>query len=62
MKKLFLLATAALMVTGVTFASNEDKGKKKKCAKGKTCCSKDKAASAEKKSCCKDKAAKTAKL
>lgn len=62
MKKLFLLATAALMVTGVTFANNEGKGKKKKCAKGKTCCSKDKAASAEKKSCCKDKADKTVKM
>jgi len=64
MKKLFLLATAALMVTGVTFASNEGKGKgkKKKCAKGMTSCSKEKAASAEKKACCKDKADKTAKM
>jgi hypothetical protein len=61
MKKIFLLATAALMVTGVTFATNESKGKKKKCAKGKTCCSKDKA-TAEKKSCCKDKADKTVKM
>jgi hypothetical protein len=55
MKKIFLLATAALLVTGVTFA---DGGKKKKCAKGKSCC--DKSASAEK-SCCKDKS-KTAKI
>jgi hypothetical protein len=39
MKKLFLLATAALLVSGVSFA-NTDKGKKKKCAKGKTCCKK----------------------
>jgi hypothetical protein len=54
MKKLFLLATAAFLVTGVSFA-NADKGKKKKCAKGKSCCSK------SAKSCCKDKA-KTAKL
>lgn len=46
MKKALLLATAALLVTGVTFA---DGGKKKKCAKGKTCCSK------HSKSCCKDK-------
>ena len=61
MKKLFLLATAALMITGVTFASNEGKGKKKKCAKGKTCCSKDKAATAEAKSC-HGKADKTAKM
>lgn len=43
MKKLFLLATAALLVSGVTFANNTDKGKKKKCAKGKTCCNKAKA-------------------
>jgi len=36
MKKVFLLATAALLITGVTFA---EKGKKKKCcAKGKSCC------------------------
>ena len=47
MKKLFLLATAALLVSGVSFA-NTDKGKKKKCAKGKTCCNKSK-------SCSKDK-------
>jgi hypothetical protein len=39
MKKLFLLATAALLVSGVSFA-NTDKGKKKKCAKGKSCCQK----------------------
>ena len=50
------------MVAGVAFASNEGKGKKKKCAKGKTCCSKDKEASAEKKACCKDKADKTVKM
>jgi hypothetical protein len=43
MKKLFLLATAALLVSGVTFANNTDKGKKKKCAKGKSCCNKAKA-------------------
>lgn len=56
MKKVFLIATAALLVAGVTFA---DTGKKKKkCAKGKTCCTK--TADAEK-SCCKDKT-KTAKI
>ena len=55
MKKVFLLATAALLVTGVTFA---DGGKKKKCAKGKTCCEKSETAE---KSCCKDKS-KTAKI
>ncbi|MBL0145190.1 MAG: hypothetical protein IPP48_04995 [Chitinophagaceae bacterium] len=63
MKKFLLLATAALLVTGVTFADNGKK--KKKCAKGKTCCSKDAAAkkscskdetaTGTKKSCCKDK-------
>ena len=51
MKKVFLLATAALMITGVSLA---DTGKKKKkCAKGKTCCA-DKPATKAK--------AKTAKL
>jgi hypothetical protein len=53
MKKVFLLATAALLVTGVTFADNGKKSKK--CAKGKACCSK---STAEKKACCKDKTAK----
>jgi len=53
MKKIILLATAALLVTGVTFADNGKK--KKKCAKGKTCCTK------EAKSCCKDKS-KTATM
>jgi hypothetical protein len=41
MKKVFLLATAALLVTGVTFADNGKKGKKcsKSCSKksGKSC-------------------------
>jgi hypothetical protein len=54
MKKLFLLATAALLVTGASFAEN-GKDKKKKCAKGKSCCSKSAKAS------CKDKS-KTAKI
>ena len=49
MKKVFLLATAALMVTGIAFADNGKK-KSKKCAK--PCCSKSAAAG---KSCCKDK-------
>ena len=47
MKKLFLLATAALLVTGVTFADN---GKGKKCKKSSSCCKK-----SEKKCCKKDK-------
>jgi hypothetical protein len=53
MKKVLVLMTAALLVTGVTFADN---GKKKKCAKGKTCCSKDAKGG---KSCCKKKAKET---
>ena len=54
MKKLLLLATAALLVTGVAFADNGKK-KTKKGTKGKACCTK---------ACCKDKAktAKTAKM
>ena len=47
MKKMILLATAALLITGVTFA---DKGKKKKSSdKESSCCSK------SGKSCKKDK-------
>ena len=47
MKKMILLATAALLITGVTFA---DKGKKKKVSdKESSCCSK------SGKSCKKDK-------
>lgn len=53
MKKVFLLATAALLFTGA-FADGGKK-KDKKCAKGKSCCSK------SSKSCCKDKS-KTAKM
>ena len=52
MKKFFLLATVALLATSVTFADNGKK--KKKCAKGKTCCTKGESA---KKSCCKGKTA-----
>ncbi|MDE3237310.1 MAG: hypothetical protein KGO81_15295 [Bacteroidota bacterium] len=48
MKKLVLLATAAFLVTGISFAHNG--GDKKNC--GKECCKKDG------KSCKKDKAAK----
>ena len=54
MKKVFVLATAGLIAT----ASFADGGKKKKCAKGKSCCSKDKTT----KSCSKDKENKTAKM
>ena len=61
MKKVFLLAAAFFMLTGVVLA---DKGKKKKCAKGKSCCSK--MSKAEKKDCKKschgDKEEKTVKL
>ena len=45
MKKVFLLATMALMVTSIAFAEGNDKGKRKKGAK-KACCAKTK-------SCCK---------
>lgn len=48
MRKLFLLATLALVVTGTSFADNS-KVKKKKCNK-KSCCIK------TTKACCKDKA------
>ena len=62
MKKVLLLATAALLVTGVTFADNGKKKKTKKCAKGQSCCSKDKAKTAESKSCCSKDKKTTAKL
>ena len=54
MKKLFLLATAAMFITGVSFAEGGKGKNKKKCAKGKSCCSK--------KSCTKDKSEKTVKM
>jgi hypothetical protein len=57
MKKVFLLASAVVMVAGIAFADNGKK-KSKKCAKGKTCCSKSTASAT--KSCCKDK--KTAEM
>ncbi len=60
MKKVLMLATAALFITGVAFA-DKGKGKKKKCAKGQTCCKKDEKAATTKGSCCKDKA-KTASM
>jgi hypothetical protein len=56
MKKVFLLATAALLVVGVAFADNGKKKKSKKCAKGKTCCTKTATASSGK-ACCKSKTA-----
>ncbi len=52
MKKVLLLATAAMLITGLSFADNGKR--KKKCAKGKACCSQ------TSKSCCKDK--KTASM
>lgn len=54
MKKVILLATAFMFVSGVALA---DKGKKKKCAKGKTCCTKE--SKTAKAGCCKDKAKAT---
>jgi hypothetical protein len=55
MKKFLLLATAALLITGVSFAEG---GKKKKCCKkeGKSCCKKGG------KSCHKSSEKSTAKL
>jgi hypothetical protein len=38
MKKIFMLATAAFLVSGVAFAQDKTE---KKCAKGKDCCKKD---------------------
>ena len=55
MKKVFLLATAGILIASASFA---DGGKKKKSGKEKACCSKDKAA----KGCSKDKDSKTAKM
>lgn len=37
MKKVFMLLTAALMVTGMAFAQDGEK----KCSKGKKCCKKE---------------------
>jgi len=45
MKKLLLLATAAFLVSGVAFSQDHEK----KCAKGKSCCSKSKKSSCKKK-------------
>jgi len=55
MKKVLLLATAALLVTGVSFADCGKKGKK--CKKTSSCCKK----SSDKK-CCKKGGKDTAKL
>ena len=55
MKKVFVLATAGLLIATASFA---DGGKKKKCAKGKSCCSKEKTA----KRCNMSKENKTAKM
>jgi hypothetical protein len=61
MKKVILFATACLFVSGVALADNGKGKNKKKCAKGKTCCSKEKDAKASAgKACCKDKT--TAKM
>jgi hypothetical protein len=50
MKKVLMLATAAILVTGVAFAIDGGGKKKKKCAKGKSC------QKTEMKACCKKKA------
>jgi hypothetical protein len=41
MKKIVLFVTVALLFTGMAFANHGDKGKGKKCAKGKACCKKE---------------------
>jgi hypothetical protein len=56
MKKVLMLAAAAFMFSGIAFA-NTDKGKKKKCAKAKSCCNKE-----AKSSCNKDKKEATAEF
>lgn len=53
MKKVLLLATAFMFVTGIALADNDKGKKKKKCAKGQTCCAKD--SKTAKASCSKDK-------
>ena len=58
MKKVFLLATAGLLIASASFADGGKKNKKS-CAKGKSCCSKDKTA---KKSCNSDKTTATVKM
>ena len=58
MKKVLLFATAALLFTGASFAEGGKGKKKKKCAKGKSCCTK---TAKSEKSCCKDKS-KTVKM
>ena len=58
MKKLFVLATAAFLVTGMAFAHDGDG---KKCAKAKDCCKDKKECSKDmKKDDKKDEKAKTA--
>jgi hypothetical protein len=54
MKKIFVLATAAFLISGVSFAQD------KKC--GKSCCKKGSTACKEKASAKTDKKSKTAKI
>lgn len=61
MKKLFMLATAAFLFTGAAFAQDGNTTAKK-CAKGKSCCKKEAAATAKKDGKdCKTKCTKAAK-
>ena len=63
MKKVLLLATAALLFTGAAFAEGGKGKNKKKCAKGKTCCTKTAKASCSKdKSSCSHDKSKTAEM
>ncbi len=53
MKKILMLATSALLITGVSFAQDS-----KKCGKGKSCCKKESTVAKEK----TEKKDKTAKI
>lgn len=55
MKKMIVFATAAFLISGVAFAHEGEKGKKK--CEGKECCKKD----AKGKECCKKEAKEAAK-
>lgn len=59
MKKILVLATAALMVGGVALAHEGEKGKRKNVLKENPAALK---MQKQKKSCCKSKDSKTAKL
>ena len=61
MKKIFILATAAFLFTGVSFAQDK-KGDKSCCKKGSSACCKDKAEKATAKSKAATAKSKTVKI